>query len=136
MLEFLVILLTLVLIYLIYENLKLKIKFNSELEKWKMRYEEKIREDAIKRSSSVLVGKTIEKLIPFTKEFDFNPRDVRWIGDPIDFIVFNGISEKEPKEIIFVEVKSGKSKLSKIQSKIKELIEKKKIKWKEIKIKS
>jgi len=87
--EFLLIFFVLLSIYLIYKNLEFRWKF----EEWKRKYEEKIREDAIKRSSSILAGKMVERLVPFVKEFEFNPRDVRWVGDPIDFIVFDGYNE-------------------------------------------
>ena len=96
--------------------------------------EKSIREDAHVRSSSVLVGKLSEQFAPVIK-FDkvgLNPRDARFIGTPIDYVVFNGISEGELKEISFVEIKSGKSKLTKEEKQIKDAVEKKKVKWVEI----
>lgn len=96
--------------------------------------EEKIKKEAIERSARVLSGKTIEKLVPIVKKFGHDPHDVRWIGDPIDFIVFDGLSMGEPKNITFVEVKTGNSNLTEKERKIKEIVEKKKIKWEEFRI--
>jgi len=48
----------------------------------------------------------------------------------VDFIVFKGLSDGKPEEIIFVEVKSGSSTtLSNRERKIKELIEAGKVRW-------
>ncbi|WP_319579773.1 Holliday junction resolvase-like protein [uncultured Methanospirillum sp.] len=74
---------------------------------WKIDEERNIRQDAIKRSKDVIHGKVTEHLIPFFPSFPWNPTDARFLGSPIDFIVFDGLSEGEVKEIILVEVKSG-----------------------------
>ena len=44
------------------------------------------------------------------------------------------MDEKDIKEIVFVEVKSGKSKLSSVEKKLKETVDKKKVKWEEYRI--
>ena len=41
--------------------------------------------------------------------FKYNPKDARFIGSPIDFIVFDGLSEGEIRKIVLVEVKAGES---------------------------
>jgi predicted Holliday junction resolvase-like endonuclease len=74
---------------------------------WKNDEERSIRQDAIKRSQEVIHGKVTEHLIPFFSSFRWNPADARFLGSPIDFVVFDGLSEGEVREIIFVEVKSG-----------------------------
>ncbi|MEM4326631.1 MAG: Holliday junction resolvase-like protein [Candidatus Diapherotrites archaeon] len=79
-----------------------------------------------KSSQAVKHGKSIEQLFPFTKQFPFEPSSFRFIGSPIDGIVF------ADSEIIFVEFKTGKSKLTDRQAKIKSLVEDKKVKWLEI----
>jgi predicted Holliday junction resolvase-like endonuclease len=92
-------------------------------------------EERIKISAKVISGKAIEKLLPFFKKFKYNAHDLRWIGDPIDYVVFDGYSLNKPKQIIFLEIKTGKSKLTERQKRIKRIIEEKKIKWEEVKIK-
>ena len=135
--EFLVGLLVVLLvavIYLLIKNLQWRFQFESRIKEWIEAEEKKIREDAILRSSRVLSGKTLEKFIPFLERFPYNPHDVRWLGDPIDLVIFDGYSSNgEIKQIVFCEVKSGKSKLSKNQNKIKDIIESKKVKWLEFK---
>jgi predicted Holliday junction resolvase-like endonuclease len=59
-------------------------------------------------------------------------QDARFIGSPIDFIVFDGLSEGYVKQIIFIEVKTNKSNLSQREKKIKEAILGGRVKWEEI----
>ncbi|MFH0966311.1 MAG: Holliday junction resolvase-like protein [Methanobacteriota archaeon] len=77
---------------------------------WQTREENRIRQDAIKRSREVIHGKVTEHLIPFFPSFPWNPSDARFLGSPIDFVVFDGLSEGMVREIILVEVKSGASR--------------------------
>lgn len=69
-----------------------------------------------KKSSEVRTGKITEQIAPFLEDYPLNPRTARFIGDPIDFIHFDG------DKITFVEVKSGKSQLNKKQREIRDLI--------------
>lgn len=133
----LIIFLLAIIFYLLLKNREWKIKFEQRIKEWKEREEEKIREDAIKRSARTLSGKTLEKLVPFLENFPYDPHDIRWLGDPVDLIIFDGYSFSEGRDlnqIVFCEVKSGKSKLSPIQNKVKEVVEKKKVKWEEFRI--
>jgi len=92
------------------------------------------RKDAVLRSRAVLSGQFSEQLAPFLPDFNFNPTECKFLGKPIDFIVFKGADDKEIKEVIFVEVKSGKSKLSNVEKSLKEVIENKKVRWEEYRI--
>ncbi|RXA21986.1 Holliday junction resolvase [Methanosarcina sp. MSH10X1] len=76
---------------------------------WKMDEEKKIRQDAVKKSEAVIRGKVTEHLIPYFPDFEYNPKDARFLGTPVDFIVFDGLSEGEMNKVIFVEVKTGKT---------------------------
>lgn len=93
-------------------------------------------EKRIKKSARIISGKAIEKLLPFFKEFKYDVHDLRLLGEPIDYIIFDGYSKGKIKQIVFLEVKTGESKLSKIQKEIKDIIEKKEVRWEELKIKS
>lgn len=87
-------------------NEKAKIQF----ETWRLNEEKNIRNDAIKRSQSVTRGRVTECLIPFFPDFPYNPKDARFLGTPVDFIVFNGLSDEENiTEVAFIEIKTGKA---------------------------
>lgn len=87
------------------------------------------REDAIARSRSVLAGHFSEQLAPYLPNFPFNPSECKFIGKPVDFIVFHGLDEKNVTGVSFVEVKSGKAKLTGTEKSIKEAIQHKKVDW-------
>src|SRR5574344_2067343 len=47
---------------------------------WKLDEEKKIRKDAIKKSEAVIRGKVTEHLIPYFPDFEYNPKDARFLG--------------------------------------------------------
>ena len=98
-------------------------------EEWRQKYEKEIRRDAIEKSKAVIAGKVTEHLIPYLPEFKYNPKDARFIGSPVDLIVFDGLDEGDLRRIVFVEVKSGKSTLSKREKLIRDAIEQRKVEW-------
>jgi len=103
----------------------------------KKEHEEKIpdiRETAIKQSRAVLSGQFSEQIAPYLPGFPYKPTESRFIGKPIDFVVFKGMDEKKIDEVVFVEVKSGKNTLSGIQKSLKNAVENKKISWHEYKV--
>ena len=98
-------------------------------EDWKQRYEKEIRRDVIERSRAVITGKVVEQLTPYLPQFKYNPKDARFIGSPVDLIVFDGLDEGNLRKIVFIEVKSGKSSLSKREKLVKDAIEKGKVEY-------
>ena len=95
----------------------------------------KLRKDAVKRSKAVINGQVAEQIAPFLPDFPANPSDARFIGKPVDFIVFSGLSENEKiDEILFVEVKTGKSLLSEREKEEKKEIEKGNVRYVEYRI--
>ena len=92
------------------------------------------RKDAIMKSRAVLGGHFSENLAPFLPNFPYKPNECSFLGKPIDFLVFEGSDEKDIREVIFVEVKSGKAKLSQHEKNLKETIEKKRVRWEEYRI--
>lgn len=94
------------------------------------------RREAITQSRAVLGGQFSEQLAPYLPNFKYSPTECRFIGKPIDFICFKGMDEKNIKEVIFIEVKSGKktNKLSPQEKNLKEAIENGKVKFQEYRI--
>ena len=93
-----------------------------------------IREDAIKQSRSVLAGQFSEQIAPYLPDFPYKPTEARFIGKPVDFIIFKGMDQKRIDEVVFVEVKSGQNKLNGVQRALKETVQHKKISWHEYKV--
>jgi predicted Holliday junction resolvase-like endonuclease len=92
------------------------------------------RKDAIKRSRAVLGGQLIEQLAPYFPDFPYSPSEARFVGKPVDLLVFKGMDEKCIDEVVFVEVKTGKSALSATEKSLKDAIENKRVSWCEYRI--
>lgn len=90
----------------------------------------KNRSDAIKRSKAVIGGQVVEQLAPYLPNFPCNPGDAKFLGKPIDFIAFSGLSEKDiVDEILLIEVKTGKSELSKREKEVKKAVEQGRVRY-------
>jgi len=94
----------------------------------------KQRQEAIQRSRAVLSGQFSEQLAPYLPGFTYSPTECSFIGKPIDFIVFKGADKKEIEEIIFVEVKSGDSRLNKQEKGLKKAVEEGNVRFEEYRI--
>jgi predicted Holliday junction resolvase-like endonuclease len=79
--------------------------------------------DHLQRSRQTLGGRFAEQLAPYFDEFNYDPTEARFLGSPIDFVVFPGIATGEPRGIVFVEVKSGKAQLDSGQRKLRDIVE-------------
>ena len=95
---------------------------------WKIRLP-KIKKQSLNQSRAVLKGQVSEQLAPFLPEFPYKPSECKFLGKPIDFVVFKGLDNKEIEEIVFVEVKTGKSQLNKTEKSLKDTVKKKKVSW-------
>src|SRR3989339_1441401 len=93
-----------------------------------------IRETAIKQSRAVLSGQFSEQIAPYMPDFPYKPTEARFVGKPVDFIVFRGMDEKKIEEVVFVEVKSGQGQLSNVEKSLKEAIKNKSVAWHEYKV--
>jgi predicted Holliday junction resolvase-like endonuclease len=101
---------------------------------WKARYTAAIREDAVQRSLAVTAGKVHEQLIPYLPTFPYNPKDVRFLGSPVDLVIFDGLAEGRLRRIIFVEVKTGGSGLTSRERWIRDVIHHGEVEWAEIRV--
>ena len=109
------------LVLLIFKLNKLFKQLSSLQEKQK-------KELSLKKSKEVLFGQSAEKIAPFLDSFGFDPQKCQFLGQPIDYVVF------DDDEVVFVEIKTGKARLTQKQKHIKDLILNKKIGWKEVRI--
>ena len=111
-----------------YEN-KFRMWQQEVWQKWGEEKEKAVR-DAVAQSRAVLGGKFTEQMAPYLPEFKYDPTEARFIGSPIDLIVFPGLSRGEPEEIVIMEIKSGRSaQLSPQERKIRQLIEDGMVRW-------
>ena len=122
-------------IYLTYQFARLK--FEGRFRQWQeaeiLKWQEekgKATRDAIAQSRAVLGGKFVEQLTPYLPEFKYDPTEARFIGSPIDLIVFPGLANGDPREIVIMEVKTSRSgQLTPQERKIRQLIEDGMVRW-------
>ena len=97
----------------------------------------KVRQDALKRSNAVKGGQIAEQLAPFLPNFPCNPADAHFLGQPIDYIAFPGLCEKNTvDEILLIEVKTNTSQLSSREKEIREAVKSGRIRYVEYRIDS
>lgn len=101
---------------------------------WKLRYTRAVRRDAVARSAAVTLGKVSEQLVPYLPDFAYNPKDVRFLGSPVDFIVFDGLAEGEVRRVVLVEVKTGDAALSTRERHVRDVVKAKRVEWAELRL--
>jgi predicted Holliday junction resolvase-like endonuclease len=89
----------------------------------------------LKQSRAVLGGLVSEQLAPLLPGFPFDPGDCRFIGKPVDFIVFKGMNVQNITEIIFLEVKSGAIKrLNDQEKRLRDAVLAGRIRWEQFSV--
>lgn len=103
----------------------------NKLTEWMQDHEKTIRQDAVQRSQAITTGKVVEHLVPYLPNFNYNPKDARFVGSPVDFVVFDGLSDDEDDHlsIVFVEIKTGNSTLTRRERMVRDAIKAGRVKW-------
>jgi predicted Holliday junction resolvase-like endonuclease len=101
---------------------------------WKVRYTTSVRQDAVQRSQAVTAGKVHEQLIPYLPAFPYNPKDVRFLGGPVDLVVFDGLAEGRLRRIVFLEVKTGASSLTSRERSVRDVVQAREVEWAELRV--
>ena len=138
-----ILLLFLIRNHLKYENKLEAIKFTIEKERAeqieKLKTTIKLeRTSAVDTSRSSLKGKISEQMSPLFPEFysKYEPSDARFLGSPIDFVIFRNMSkfdkktkdEENPIEVVLLDIKTGKyAGLNPLQKSIKKAVEEKRV---------
>ncbi len=116
-------------------------KFRAEQELEFTKRLDDVRKESNERQRSSLKGKIGEQMAPLFPEFTerYEPADARFIGTPIDYVIFKNMSKfsnenKEPLEIVFVEVKSGNPSLTPKEKAVKEAVENQRVKFETLRL--
>ena len=118
--------------------------YEARLGEWKatelMKTVQEERADAVDTSRAVLKGKIAEQLAPLLPGFleKYNPADARFIGSPIDYLIFRGMSRGKDSvdeiEIVLLDVKTGNAGLNGIQKKIEKAAAEKRVRFDTLRI--
>lgn len=94
------------------------------------------RKDSVDRSRSSLKGRMAEQIAPLLPGFPYLPADARFLGDPVDYVVFRGRSDSNGNgahgsgmDIVLLEVKLGQTALSSVQRTIARSVEEGKVRF-------
>lgn len=111
--------------------------YEAKLNEWKatelMKTVQEERADAVDTARAVLKGKIAEQIAPLLPGFlaKYNPADARFIGSPIDYLIFRNMSKgdgsEDPIDIVLLDVKTGKAGLNGVQRKIEEAAAEKRV---------
>ena len=92
--------------------------------------EKKIRERAVEKGRNEAKKIVNNVVLPIFRKLKLNPFDVKPILNPIDFLVFDGMTDKDKiKNIIFLSKISNIESLNLIRKQIKEIISKRNYLW-------
>lgn len=87
-------------------------------------------------------GQIGEQFTPFISDFPYNPAACQFLGKPIDYVIFQNVSECveglvdiSEVQIILADVKTGNSRLTKSQEIIKQAIANGQVYFKEFRLK-
>ena len=71
----------------------------------------------------------VEQIAPHLTEFRYNPKDAHFIGKPFDYVIFDGLDEGQLREIVFLEIKTGKARQNSREMQVEETIEAEKVRY-------
>ncbi len=90
----------------------------------------KISEKSEISTAAINIGFILERIAPTMRDFRFDRNDCRSLFDPIDYIIFEGLSKKNSvSKILFTEIKTGKANLTGKQKEIRNLVQHKRVTW-------
>lgn len=118
------------ILYIYYQRRLMELRVQKRLQE----ETDRIRKDALNKSRAVLKGKIGEQMAPLLAAFPFEPADARFIGAPVDYIIFDGYSRNNPTEVVLLDIKTGNAQLSTNERRIAELVKAKRVRWMTIRI--
>lgn len=81
-------------------------------------------------AKSTNIGLILERLAPALKAFRFLRNDCRSLFDPLDYVIFEGLSVKRlVSRILFIDIKTGAARLKARQKEIKSVVDSKRLSW-------
>lgn len=93
-----------------------------EFDRWKTEHTVAERADAVKKSRAVNNGLVSEQFAPFLRGWPYKVKDCHFSGQPIDYLVFDGLDAGELKQIVLVDVKTGQSQLNAREKQVRDAV--------------
>ena len=91
---------------------------------------------SLNAARSTLRGHAVEQLAPLLPDFEYAMKDARFLGAPVDYVIFDGMSDDDDElDVIFVEVKSGRARLSARERKIRDAVNEGRVRFEVLRVK-
>lgn len=123
---------------------RLSAEYEQQLATLKLQHQQELaaaKKRSVNTSRAVLKGKMAEQLAPLFPEFHYLPSDAKFMGDPIDYVIFDGYTDfrdgdgrAEDIEVILVDIKSGQARLTQGQQAIADAIEAGRVRFETVRI--
>lgn len=136
-----------ILTYALLSNLrngKIQAEYEVRISELKRKHQKELRlvqSRSVNSSRAILKGKMAEQFAPIFPEFEYLPSDAKFLGDPVDYIVFNGYNafrdgdgRADEIEVVLIDIKSGNARLTKGQQAIADAIKKGRIRFETIRV--
>jgi predicted Holliday junction resolvase-like endonuclease len=81
-----------------------------------------------------IAGQRVEQLVPWIKTCKYNPKDMHFLGKPVDYFIDVRDSEDNVIKVVFLEVKSGNAVESDREKSLRLAIQEKRVFWEELRI--
>ena len=117
---------TIIILYLLWNIVKMKLGHKAAIKD--------ARKDTAARQRSTIKGDISEIIAPWSMNTVDSVKELKFLGNPIDFVGFKGLDGDGEIEIKFIEIKSGRSKLNKNQRRIRDAVAAKRIEWVEVRV--
>jgi predicted Holliday junction resolvase-like endonuclease len=88
---------------------------------WRARYLQRVRQEAVQKSQAVITGRVY-------------PKDARFLGSPVDLVIFDGLDSGRLERVVFVEVKTGTAGLSNRERQLRATIQARRVEWLDLRL--
>ena len=109
-----IVLSALIIGYLVWTIVKMKFAHRNAIKE--------ARKDTASRQRATIKGNISEIIAPWSMDAVDSVQELRFMGNPIDFVGFKGLDGEGEVDIKLIEVKSGKSALNKNQRRIRDAV--------------
>ena len=136
-----------VLITLIFSNTlngRVKVEYEQYIAELELEHQQALisaQKRSVNTSRAVLKGKMAEQMAPIMPEFQYLPSDAKFLGDPVDYVVFDGYTDlrdgegrAEDIEVVLIDIKSGGARLTKGQQAIAQAIRDGRVRFETVRI--
>lgn len=125
-----------VVAYVIYLHLRIR-EYARKIDKMAATHIDEL-ERRNKSQRATVKGQLAEQMYPLLPSCPYLPSDMRFIGHPVDYIIFDGYTETKDgngdiREVILADIKTGNASLSKHQRAIRDAVIAGRVRWLTIK---